>query len=56
MGVLIENKSGYVADYYKQKRAAERGAGRKLSNAEFERDHLVTCCSWTKAWCIFPLP
>ncbi|WP_286142128.1 hypothetical protein [Adlercreutzia caecimuris] len=42
MGVLIENKSGYVADYYKQKRAAEREVGRKLSNAEFERDHLVT--------------
>jgi len=40
MGLLFESKSGQVPDYYYQKTRAEREAGRKLSNAEFERDYL----------------
>lgn len=41
MGVLFKSKSGQVPDYYKQKTQAEAMVGRKLSNAEFERDFLV---------------
>lgn len=42
MGALFSSKSGHVPDYYMQKRKAESEAGRKLSNAEFESDYLVT--------------
>ena len=41
MGVLFSSLSGQVPDYYKQKTQAEAMVGRKLSNAEFERDYLV---------------
>lgn len=42
MGVLFQAKSGYVPDYYKQKAQAEKEAGRKLSNTEFEENYLQT--------------
>lgn len=41
MGVLYSNASAYIPDYYKQNRQVESIIGRKLSNAEFERDYLV---------------
>lgn len=40
MGLLFDSKSGQVPDYYYQKNRAEKEAGRKLSNEEFERDYL----------------
>lgn len=40
MGVLFNSLSGQVPDYYEQKTVAEAMVGRKLSNAEFERDYL----------------
>ena len=40
MGVLFNSLSGQVPDYYEQKTIAEAMVGRKLSNAEFERDYL----------------
>lgn len=39
--LTLASKSGSVPDYYWQKEAAEKKAGRKLDNAEFERDYLV---------------
>lgn len=41
MGVLFSSLSGQVPDYYRHKNEAEAMVGRKLSNAEFERDYLV---------------
>lgn len=40
MGLLFSSKSWQVEDYYKQKRAAEKDAGRKLTNDEFEKSFL----------------
>jgi ParB-like chromosome segregation protein Spo0J/DNA modification methylase len=39
--LTLASKSGSVPDYYWQKEAAEKRAGRKLDNAEFERDYLT---------------
>ena len=39
-GLLLTSLSGRVPDYYAQKTIAEKKLGRKMSNAEFERDHL----------------
>ena len=38
--LTLASKSGSVPDYYYQKEAAEKTLGRKMDNAEFERDHL----------------
>lgn len=46
MGTLMDRKSGYVPDYYAQKRATENKIGRKISNEEFERDYLVMNGGW----------
>lgn len=40
MGVLFNSLSGQVPDYYKQKSTAEAMIGRKMTNAEFEREYL----------------
>lgn len=40
-GLTIGSASGAVPDYYAQKRKAEAGVGRQLSNAEFEADYLA---------------
>jgi hypothetical protein len=37
----IKGRGAQVSDYYEQKRAAEAAAGRALTTAEFEADHLV---------------
>ena len=39
--LTLASKSGSVPDYYWQKEAAEKKLGRKLDNAEFERDYLT---------------
>lgn len=39
--LTLPSLSGRIPDYYDQKNAAERTAGRSLSNEEFEADYLV---------------
>ena len=42
MGVLFESKAAIDPDYMRKKKAAEKQAGRRLSNEEFESLYLVT--------------
>ena len=42
MGVLFESKAAMEPDYMRKKRAAEKAAGRKLTNEEFESQYLTT--------------
>lgn len=42
MGVLFESKAAMEPDYMRKKRAAEKAAGRKLTNEEFESQFLTT--------------
>lgn len=41
-GPAIKGVAAQVVDYYEQRRAAEAAVGHPLTNAEFERDYLVT--------------
>lgn len=41
MGVLFESKAAIEPDYMRKKKAVEKKLGRKISNAEFEAEHLV---------------
>lgn len=40
MGVLFESKAAIEPDYMRKKKAAEKAAGRKLTNKEFEEEFL----------------
>lgn len=41
MGVLFESKAAIDPDYMRKKRAAEKKAGRPLTNEEFETQYLT---------------
>lgn len=40
MGVLFESKAAIEPDYMRKKNAVEKKLGHKISNAEFENEHL----------------
>lgn len=40
MGVLFDSKAAIEPDYMRKKKAAEKKAGKKLSNKEFEENYL----------------
>lgn len=40
MGTLFESKAAIEPDYMRKKKAAERKAGRQLTNEEFESKYL----------------
>lgn len=41
MGTLFQSKAAIEPDYMRKKKAVEKKLGRKISNAEFEAEHLV---------------